>query len=136
MKKLSKGILIFLLSLPIASCSSSRGIGTGYSPIVDFESSPAAKAGRDYNSDLNSCRGLATQASPVEDGLVQGLGGAALGAAAGAAIGAITGQPGRGAAIGATGGGILGVGRGAAGGVEKQEQVIKECMRGRGWNAF
>ncbi|NJO61516.1 MAG: hypothetical protein HC836_25690 [Richelia sp. RM2_1_2] len=117
----------------LTSCSGG-GIGASRAPIVDMQASPAVQQGRSYDGDLNYCRGLATQASPVEGGLLQGLGGAAVGAAAGAAIGAITGQPGRGAAIGAAGGGIFGAARGAGSGVEEQEKIVSNCMRGRGWN--
>ena len=148
-----------ILSLTFASFMliSCAGSGSNYQPIVDMEGSPAAQPkitcvevaadgvtclkttytpGRNYNADLNSCRGIATQARPVENAATQGVIGAIVGAAGGAAIGAILGRPGTGAAIGAVGGAIGGTARGGMGGVERQEQIVRDCMRGRGWNAF
>jgi len=126
-------ISVLLLSLTVVACS---GTGSNYSPVVDYSGSPASTQGRNYNEDLNACRGIATQESPVRSAATQGAIGALVGAAGGAAIGAILGRPGTGAAIGAAGGAIGGTARGGLTGTERQEQIVRDCMRGRGWNAF
>ena len=151
MKKILPILLFSVLIL--VGCNNT---GSNYQPITDTAGSPAAQPkitcitwnsdgtcantqytpGRDYNADLNACRGIATQVSPGEDAVKQGAIGAIIGAAGGAAIGAILGRPGTGAAIGAVGGAIGGTARGGMGGVEKQEHVVRDCMRGRGWNSF
>lgn len=130
--------------------------GANYTPIVDYNGSAAIQVKpictkynrygtcskteyimeRNYNADLNACRGIATQSSPTNDALTEGAIGAAIGAASGAAIGAILGKPGTGAAIGAVGGGIGGTAHGGLAGTQKQEQIVRDCMRGRGWNAL
>jgi hypothetical protein len=43
---------------------------------------------------------------------------------------------GSGAAVGAATGGAVGVGAGAYSGVKDQEQIINNCMRGRGYNVL
>jgi hypothetical protein len=150
---MKKAISIIAMVGFLGACTNS---GSGYTPITDYEGSAAAQPkitcvefnkngscakteytpARNYNADLNACRGLATQVSPVGEGAKQAGIGALVGAAGGAAIGAILGKPGTGAAIGAVGGGIGGAARGGMSGTEKQEQVVRDCMRGRGWNSF
>jgi hypothetical protein len=123
--------IALLCVLLLGACS--QGVGNSYRPIVDTVSSPAAGQ-RNYSSDLSDCQGLASQSSAVETGATHALGGAALGAAGGAIIGAFTGNPGAGAGLGAALGGLGGAAQGSVSGVQTQQSIVKNCMRGRGWN--
>jgi hypothetical protein len=100
--------------------------------VVDVQGS--GKTYEQYQADLAACRQLAEQRSPYQEGAVGALGGAALGAAGGAILGAFTGKPGTGAALGAAMGGLGGAAYGGVGGVQSQEQIVSNCMRGRGYN--
>ena len=84
-----------------------------------------------YEADLADCRGYGTEVKTSE----KGVRGAASGAVVGGAIGAIVdGADGaaRGAGVGAVTGGAKGVSQG-----ERQEmEVVKRCLRGRGYRVL
>lgn len=84
-----------------------------------------------YQQDLAECRGYASQ---VQTGEKAGKG-AASGAVVGGLIGAITdGTDGavRGAGVGAVGGAA----KGASQGERDEVQVVKRCLRGRGYQVL
>jgi hypothetical protein len=110
------------------------GCAQSYQPVVDTRGHDTAR----YQQDLYECRQYAEQTSPVQDAAVGGLGGAAAGAALGAITGALVGgvSAGSGAAFGAATGGALGVGAGAYSGVNEQQRIIDNCLRGRGYNVL
>jgi hypothetical protein len=97
-----------------------------------------------YNADLQACQGAAAQvqAEPAEREAVVGT--AARGAAVGAAAGAISGNSGsQGAKTGAAVGLVAGSARNARNRREaktqtkdEQDMVVKNCMRGRGYNVL
>jgi outer membrane lipoprotein SlyB len=93
---------------------------------------------RNYQQDLAECQAYANQVSPVQDAAVGALGGAALGAGLGALTGAaVKGvSVGEGAAVGAIGGGVLGLAGGAYSGHQNQQDVLNNCMRGRGYSTY
>jgi hypothetical protein len=108
--------------------------------IVDMEGVDQAQ----YNADLQACQGAGTQVQEQQADRESVVGTAARGAAIGAAAGAISGNSGsKGAKTGA------GVGVAAAG-VRNQKNrrearkdvqaerdlVVKNCMRGRGYNVL
>jgi hypothetical protein len=101
-----------------------------YDPIIDAKNVDPAK----YQQDLAECRQYAEQVSPVDEAIFAAFAGAALGAALGAATGAIAGNAGQGAAIGAAAGGITGVAGGALHGGQAQQDVIRQCLQGRGYS--
>lgn len=116
----------------VAVCGAGVGCASSYEPIIDTKDVDQAR----YQADLAECRQYAEQ---VDVGTSAGAGagiGAAIGAATGAAVGAITGSPGTGAAVGAAGGGTSGLFGGGLRGVEKERQVIRNCLRGRGYNVL
>ncbi len=125
--KVSSALLATAL---IAGCASS------YTPVVDFQASTNTPENFDQN--LEACRNLAQQGSgAVEDAAVAGVGGAALGAATGAIAGAILGGgAGTGAAAGAAIGGTAGTVGGAAQGVSDEKQMVRNCLRGRGYSVI
>jgi outer membrane lipoprotein SlyB len=84
-----------------------------------------------YQTDLAECK---TYSESVQTGQKAGVG-AASGAVVGGLIGAITGGPegaARGAGVGAVGGGAKGAGEGH----EAEVQVVKNCLRGRGYRVL
>jgi len=81
-----------------------------------------------YQQDLAECRGYATE---VQTGKKVAKG-AASGAVVGGLIGAITGDAGKSAGVGAVGGGA----KGASQGEQEEVQVVKRCLRGRGYKVL
>lgn len=84
-----------------------------------------------YQQDLAECK---TYADSVKTGEKTAVG-AASGAVVGGLIGAITGGSSgaaKGAGVGAVGGGARGVSQGA----ETEVQVVKNCLRGRGYRVL
>ncbi|MEM8769107.1 MAG: glycine zipper family protein [Pseudomonadota bacterium] len=117
-------LLSVALVAVLTGCASTPG-----KPIVDMKGVNAYQ----YEQDLEEC---SVYADEVEVG-AKAVGGAATGAAVGAAIGAIWdgyrgNSPERGAATGAVIGGAGGVGSG----VTERSQVVKNCLRGRGYRVL
>lgn len=121
MLKFSKFSIIPVLFLASA-CSNS---GSSYTPVID------GPVSANYNADLAQCQQLSTSQAVVDD---NALGAAATGAVLGGAASAIssgsTYQSGRGAAIGA----IAGATGSAIQNNSNRETIIRNCMRGRGYN--
>jgi outer membrane lipoprotein SlyB len=78
-----------------------------------------------YEQDLAECRAYSSE---VQTGKKVATG-AASGAVVGGLIGAITGDAGKAAGVGAVGGGA----KGASEGSRQEVQVVKNCLRGRGY---
>ncbi len=78
-----------------------------------------------YEQDLAECRTYATEVKTGE----KVAKGAASGAVVGGLIGAITGDAAKSAGVGAVGGGA----KGASEGERQEVQVVKNCLRGRGY---
>lgn len=114
---------IFSMVLLATACASTRG------PIVDKQGVNEAQ----YQQDLAACQQYADQ---VRVG-GKALAGAAGGAAVGAALGEIF-ESGRGggARRGASGGAVVGGAKGAASGVQERNEVVKNCLRGRGYSVL
>ncbi len=111
-------------TLCVGACSSD--------PIIDTKGVDNAK----YQQDLAECKQYADQVDVASNAGTGALVGGAAGAAVGAVVGAITGAPGTGAAIGAAGGGTSGLFGGGAKGYSKQQQVVRNCLRGRGYSVL
>lgn len=114
--------LLCLVPVALAGCRN-----TGSNPIVDMQGVNVAQ----YNRDLADCRSYADQ---VEAGREVARG-AAAGAVVGGAIGAIAGNSDtaeRGAGVGA----VAGAARGARDASREREQVIRNCLRGRGYRVL
>lgn len=110
------------------------GCAQSHQPIVDTRGQDTAR----YQQDLFECRQYAERVSPAGNAAIGGLGGAAGGAALGAIAGAILPGfgAGTGAALGAATGGVVGVAGGTARGVTSQQQIINNCLRGRGYSVL
>ncbi len=110
--------------LGIAGCAGSPG-----RPIVDMKGVNTHQ----YEQDLAEC---ATYADEVEV-TRKALGGAAAGAAVGAVLGAIwDGHSGSDVGRGAASGAVLGGAGGVGSGLGERDQVVKNCLRGRGYHVL
>ncbi len=97
-----------------------------------------------YQTDLQQCEGLAVQNQPNAPQRESVAGTAVRGAAVGAAAGAVSGGSGSKAAKkGAGAGVILAAGRNSrerreasANATAQKDQIVKNCMRGRGYNVL
>jgi hypothetical protein len=124
-------ILFLILSVILAACS-----GRSHRPIVDFAASPG-KTEAMYEQDLSECRQYADAVSTGGSAGRGAAGGAAVGGAMSGLFGAIIGgDAGRSAAAGAAAGGVGGAAGGAASAGRTQEQIINNCMRGRGYSVL
>ena len=93
-------------------------------PIVDMKGVNVAQ----YEQDLAECKGYGEKVE-VEKGIAKG---AATGAVVGGVVGAIGGEADRGAGYGAAAGGT----RSGIQNQREKEQVVKRCMRGRGYRVL
>ena len=119
MKRWSTGSLL-LVSVLISACASNR-------VIVDTKGVDAAA----YERDRSKCESYAAQVNTGG----QVARSAGFGAAVGAAIAAIFGNSGD-VARGAGAGGVLGGAKGAVKGDNEKEQVLRNCLRGRGYRVL
>ena len=101
--------LIPILAL-LAACTTTDEI------IIDKQGVDMSR----YNQDLADCRSYATE---VQTGKKVAKGGL---------IGAVTGNAGQAAGVGAIGGGA----KGASQGEQDEVQVVKRCLRGRGYKVL
>lgn len=84
-----------------------------------------------YYQDLHECRNYASQVSVAGRTTT----GAVAGAVLGGVVGAITGDSGS-AQRGAGVGGVVGGVKGASSGYREKHQVVKNCLRGRGYSVL
>lgn len=117
-----KPLLIVPAVLLIGACANS---GANYQPVID------GPIGPNYSNDLAQCQALAASQSSV-DGTTAGN--AAIGAAGAAATTAIiqdsSDNLGRAAAAGA----LVGAGADVIAKNQNKEVIVRNCMRGRGYN--
>jgi uncharacterized protein YcfJ len=113
-------ILILSLALVMAGCASDR-------VIVDTKGVDMSR----YEQDKAECETYASQVSTGEQAGKGAIGGAVVGAAIGAIVGNST-TVGRSAGVG----GVLGGARGAAKGEGEKDQVLRNCLRGRGYRVL
>jgi len=103
--------------------------GCASKPIVDMKGVNRAQ----YEQDLGECGQYADEVQVAR----KAAGGAAAGAAVGAAIGVIwDGHNGNSVGRDAATGAVLGGAGGAGGGVKERDDVVKNCLRGRGYKVL
>ena len=110
-----KYVTLALALLVLGACTTTDEI------IIDKKGVDMAR----YDQDLAECRAYSDE---VKTGKKVATG-AASGAVVGGLIGAITGDAAKAAGVGAVGGGA----RGASEGSRDEVQVVKNCLRGRGY---
>ncbi len=110
-----------LIAAALLSACASRG------PIIDTQGVDMTR----YDQDLAQCQAYSGQVNTGAEAGKSAVGGAAVGAVLGAIVGN-SGTVARGAGVG----GVLGGARGAARGEGEKEQVVKNCLRGRGYRVL
>lgn len=117
-----KNISALLLVGAIAACSNS---GANYQPVID------GPVGPNYGADLAACQGIAAS-QPVADSSTAGAAAAGAGVAAASSVifNDNSDNLGEAAAVGA----LLGVTGNAIEKNQQKEVIIRNCMRGRGYN--
>ena len=111
----TKKVAIVIIVLVVAGCQSHP------QPIIDTKGVNMAN----YEADLADCQVYADQVH-IEQGVAKG---AVAGGVVGGATGAVFGNAGKGAGVGA----ISGAARSAQIGEREKSQVLKNCLRGRGY---
>jgi len=116
----------YLYLVPLLIAGMLGGCSSQPEPIIDTKGVNMAI----YEQDLADCKTYAEQV-PIEDGMARG---AATGAATGGAIGAIrkNGDAAEAAAVGA----VLGASKSGTQGAKEKEQVVKRCLRYRGYRVL
>jgi hypothetical protein len=108
------------------------GCASHFEPIID----PATTSGDNLQRDLADCRGLAEQQNVASSVGTSGLIGGGLGAGLGAIAGAFGGGAGTGAALGAAIGGVTGVAHGGLSSQNERDQIVRNCLIGRGYRVL
>ena len=116
MRKFAKVTVFLGLGLSLTACADGP-----YEPIVDGQVS------RNYQSDLTACRQVSTQKQSTGKG-------ATAGAVVGGLIGGAEDESVGGAVVGAALGGLIGSAEEKAEVRDDQDQIVFNCMRGRGHN--
>lgn len=116
--------LLSIAILVLTGCA-----GANVRPIVDLK----GKDQSTYENDLQQCQSYATQQSGAA---TTGAMAAGAGAVLGAALGLVAGGNRTGIAQTAGVGGVLGGAGGMFEGNKAQENVVKQCLRGRGYNVL
>ena len=111
----------------VATAMLLSGCASSYRPIVDMKPGEEVR----YSQDLVECQRYTQQISPEGHAAAGAIVGALLGAALGAAVGNRDIAQ-RVAGVGAISGGASG----AAQGMQTQVDIIRNCMRGRGYNVL
>ena len=114
--------MIFPAILVVGACTNT---GANYQPIVDGPVSP------NYNADLAQCQAVARQQATVDRNTA---GAAAIGAAGAAGTKAIIDDSASDLGRAAVAGALVGAGASALQNTQKQEVIVRNCMRGRGYN--
>ena len=99
--------------------------GANYQPIVD------GPVGPNYNEDLQQCQQLAASQSGVDGSTA---GNAAIGAAGAAAVTGIVQDSSDNLGRAAVAGALVGAGADVINKNQNKEVIVRNCMRGRGYN--
>lgn len=113
----NKFFLLPIFSVIVASCAQ-------YQPIIDTNGVDMVK----YQQDKAECEAYASQ---VQDNTLRN---ALIGGAVGAALGAVTGDNSNAVGTASAIGGLAGAGTGKAKQLSEREQVLTNCLYGRGYN--
>ena len=119
-------ICFLLLATLVTACKSVEEL-TGNKPIIDTKNVNLAQ----YDSDLAECQNYADDVAVAQKAVSGAIAGAAVGGVFGAVLGN-TNTAKRGAGVGAVGGGARGLGDG----LHERDQVIKNCLHGRGYRVL
>ncbi len=117
--ELAMAMIVLMVAVLMSACSSSPG------PIVDTQGVDMSH----YYADLSACESYGDQVR-IEVGMAKGaVAGGAVGAASGAILSESVGEWG---GVGA----VYGAAKSGLKGDREQSQVVKRCMRGRGYRVL
>jgi outer membrane lipoprotein SlyB len=128
-----KGILIGLVIIVLPGCSHHHHSrhGSNYSGgsniIIDIKGVDMQY----YQQDLQECQGFATQVPVAGKATKTAVGGAVVGGVVGVIVGD-SGTAKKGAGVGA----VTGAVKGTSSGYRERRQVVKNCLRGRGYRVL
>ncbi len=122
---LKSGVILLSAAALLAGCAST-GTGSNFRPIVDNKGVDLNR----YEADLQECQAYAKNTANAGK---SGAGGAAVGAALGVALALIGGDK-KLASAGA--GAVVGGAVGASAGETSQRDIIRNCLRGRGYKVL
>ena len=118
---------VFIWMIPVVILLAGCASGGYDEPIVDMKGVNRAQ----YERDLEECRAYAAQVDVGGEAVEGAVGGAIFGGI----LGAIFGNSDS-AERGAGGGAVVGGAKGAGQAVERQERVIRNCLRQRGYKVL
>ncbi|WP_461481049.1 YMGG-like glycine zipper-containing protein [Porticoccus sp.] len=126
---MKKGLLIGAVLLVLGGCTSPAGspYGSTGGIIIDTKGVDMSH----YHSDLAECQSYASQVPVAQRTATSTAGGAVLGGVVGAIVGDSDTAK-RGAGVGAVTGAVKGV----SSGTREQQQVVRNCLRGRGYRVL
>ncbi len=116
----SSGLMLIFVATFLVGCANDR-------VIVDTKGVDQAR----YQTDLAECETYATQISTAKEAGEKGL----IGAVVGGAIGAVVGNH-RTAEQIAGAGAVSGAARGAGSAEARKDQIVRNCLRGRGYKVL
>lgn len=131
-KRCLRGCLVVFLLFTMAGCSNPNSHQAANSSgnsnfIIDTKGVNM----KNYYQDTVECEAYAEQVTIVDKAAKTAAGGAVLGGVVGAIVGD-SGTAGRGAGVGA----ITGAVKGTSSGYRERRQVIRSCLRGRGYKVL
>jgi len=128
-----KGILIGLVIIALSGCSHHHNSrhGSNYSGGSNIIIDTKGVDMQYYQQDLQECQGFATQVSVAGKATKTAVGGAVVGGVVGAIVGD-SGTAKKGAGVGA----VTGAVKGTSSGYRERRQVVKNCLRGRGYRVL
>ncbi|WP_254055872.1 glycine zipper family protein [Ruegeria sp. EL01] len=117
-----KSLLIIPALLLAGACTNT---GASYQPVID------GPIGPNYSNDLAQCQQLAASQATIDGSTA---GNAAIGAAGAAAVTGIVQDSSDNLGRAAVAGALLGASADAIGKNQNKEVIVRNCMRGRGYN--
>ncbi len=126
---MKNGLLMLVGLLFLGGCSSPSGSSYGGNSgiIIDTKGVDMSR----YHADLTECQSYASEVPVAQRTATSTAGGAVLGGVIGAVVGD-SGTAKRGAGVGAVTGAVKGV----SSGTREREQVVRNCLRGRGYRVL
>ena len=121
--------LVLVGLLMICGCSSPGGSAYGGNSGIIIDTKGVDMSG--YHADLTDCQSYASQVPVAQRTATSTAGGAVLGGVIGAIVGD-SGTAQRGAGVGAVTGAVKGV----SSGTKERQQVVRNCLRGRGYRVL
>lgn len=118
--------LVIMMGLWMTGCAGNRTFVD--EPIIDRKGVDMSR----YYGDKAECEVYANEVRRGEKIVRSAVGGAVVGGAIGAIVSRGSNAAERGAGVGAVSGGV----RGAQEGIRETEQIVKQCLRGRGYNVL